>query len=97
MQSFTCTALLGIPLDGRLTSHTRLSRSLVVFSKTLCSSFGLSHRGPATPEKQVSLVWALPLSLATTDGIIAHFLFLGLLRCFTSPRLALLDYELIQQ
>src|SRR6185436_15409275 len=26
-----------------------------------------------------------------------RFLFLGLLRCFTSPRFALLDYEFIQQ
>ena len=26
-------------------------------------------QGPATPGRQVSPVWALPLSLATTDGI----------------------------
>ena len=34
-------------------------------------------------------VWALPRSLATTGGIIIYFLFLGVLRCFCSPRLPL--------
>ena len=33
----------------------------------------------------VLMVWAVPLSLATTDGIETFFLFLGVLRCFTSP------------
>ena len=31
-------------------------------------------------------VWALPLSLATTEGISYRFLFLRVLRCFSSPR-----------
>src|SRR5665213_600802 len=30
-------------------------------------------------------VWALPDSLATTTGIINYFLFLRVLRCFSSP------------
>jgi hypothetical protein len=30
------------------------------------------------------MVWALPISLATTQGIIIYFLFLHLLRCFSS-------------
>src|SRR5438046_2170689 len=30
-------------------------------------------------------VWADPRSLATTYGIIGYFLFLGVLRCFSSP------------
>ena len=30
-------------------------------------------------------VWAFPRSLATTKGIIIYFLFLGVLRCFSSP------------
>jgi hypothetical protein len=30
-------------------------------------------------------VWAVPRSLATTDGIATCFLFLRVLRCFTSP------------
>ena len=34
---------------------------------------------------KVIKVWALPGSLATTSGIIGYFLFLGVLRCFSSP------------
>ena len=33
-----------------------------------------------------SVVWALPRSLATTGGIIVYFLFLQVLRCFSSLR-----------
>ena len=40
------------------------------------------RRRVATPT-----VWALPRSLATTGGIIVYFLFLRVLRCFSSPRL----------
>ena len=36
---------------------------------------------------RTSAVWALPRSLATTQGIIVYFLFLGVLRCFSSPRM----------
>jgi len=35
-QSFTCTVLLGIPLDGLEFSHTRLSRSLAQLSRRFC-------------------------------------------------------------
>jgi len=35
----------------------------------------------------VPVVWAVPLSLATTYGIANCFLFLRLLRCFSSPGL----------
>ena len=34
---------------------------------------------------RVHPVWAVPLSLATTNGIADCFLFLRVLRCFTSP------------
>ncbi len=34
---------------------------------------------------RVQPVWAIPRSLATTDGITDCFLFLRVLRCFTSP------------
>ncbi len=37
-------------------------------------------------------VWALPISLAATFGIIIYFLFLRLLRCFSSPGSLLLHY-----
>ena len=36
---------------------------------------------------RVHPVWAVPLSLATTNGIAVCFLFLRVLRCFTSPGL----------
>ena len=35
------------------------------------------------------LVWAVPISLAATIGIINYFLFLRVLRCFSSPGLLL--------
>ena len=42
--------------------------------------------GPRNPRStRVDPVWANPLSLATTHGIAACFLFLRVLRCFTSP------------
>ena len=34
---------------------------------------------------EIKKVWALPVSLATTPGIVVYFLFLGVLRCFSSP------------
>src|SRR5438270_11020008 len=56
MQSFTCTALLGIPLGESKTSLTRLSRSLADLSKSLSSLPILPHQGPSTPGIQVSPV-----------------------------------------
>ena len=38
------------------------------------------------------MVWAVPISLATTLGIIIYFLFLWVLRCFSSPRSLLTCY-----
>src|SRR3954454_9367240 len=37
------------------------------------------------PNLQMQLVWAVPVSLATTTGITICFLFLRGLRCFNSP------------
>ena len=34
---------------------------------------------------EMKKVWAIPVSLATTPGIVVYFLFLGVLRCFSSP------------
>ena len=53
-----------------------------------------SYRGPATP---MSLSWhwfrlIFPGSLATTTGITRCFLFLRVLRCFTSPGLLFCPY-----
>ncbi len=48
------------------------------------------HVGPTTPNTQrpqafTYSVWAVPLSLATTQGIETFFLFLRVLRCVISP------------
>ena len=40
---------------------------------------------PTNCQMKVIKVWALPRSLATTSGIIGYFLFLEVLRCFSSP------------
>ena len=56
------------------------SRRLSVFAHPAVTVFGptfqkvlltlyLPCQGPATPVRQVLSVWAVPLSLATTDGI----------------------------
>ena len=36
-------------------------------------------------QAKVIKVWALPRSLATTYGIVVYFIFLEVLRCFSSP------------
>jgi hypothetical protein len=38
-------------------------------------------------------VWAVPGSLATTTGIVVYFLFLRVLRCFSSPAYRCIAYE----
>ena len=71
----------------RLCSCTGLSPSVMQLSRCFHSTFKcrdvvLQPRGciATTP------VWALPRSLATTGGIILYFLFLEVLRCFSSLR-----------
>jgi hypothetical protein len=51
------------------------------FFQSVMLAFRLSYRGPATPEKQVSPVWTIPLSLATTYGI-TSFSFPGVTEMF---------------
>ena len=86
-QDSTCPDVLRICLDGlsrfvygALTlsgwpSHAIPLRSLLIFLDT-----------PSTPD--LGLVWAPSISLATTLEIILYFLFLQVLRCFSSLRLA---------
>ncbi len=50
-------------------------------------SFVTLYKLSYNPTKKV--VWALPRSLAATDGIIIYFLFLLLLRCFSSQGVSL--------
>src|SRR5437868_8884418 len=80
---------------GLRTSLTRLSRSVAHLSRWL-SSLSTSHIKVPQPREDKSSRFRLfrfrsPL---LTESL--RFLFLGLLRCFTSPRFASLDYEFIQ-
>ena len=77
------------------TSHTRLSRSMAALSRALCSS-STYHIEVPQPRRNKFLRFRLfrfrsPL---LTESL--RFLFLGLLRCFTSPRFASTDYEFIR-
>ena len=77
------------------TSRTRLSRSMAQLSRSLRSS-STSHIKVPQPREDKSSRFRLfrfrsPL---LTESL--RFLFLGLLRCFTSPRFASPDYEFIR-
>ena len=73
-----------------LDSCTELSSSMVELSRSFHSRFEY-HGVVLQPRICVAThaVWALPRSLATTGGIIVYFLFLQVLRCFSSLRLPL--------
>ena len=68
-------------------SNTGLSPSVIELPRTFFSRSEY-HGVVLLPRICVAThtVWALPRSLATTGGIIVYFLFLGVLRCFSSPR-----------
>ena len=94
-QDYTCPALLGYAVrELRAISVTGLSPAVVRLSRRFTyrasGSLGRLLRviptAPRNPGRtRVRTVWAVPLSLATTDGIADCFLFLRVLRCFTSP------------
>ena len=69
-----------------LDSHTGLSPPMTELSRTFCSPSAY-HDVVLLPRICVATypVWALPRSLATTGGITSCFLFLWVLRCFSSP------------
>ena len=71
----------------RLTPRTGLSPTMAGLSRPFRSSSGY-HRVVLLPPTCIATheVWALPRSLATTGGIIVYFLFLQVLRCFSSLR-----------
>ena len=56
----------------------------VTFQTLPLTTFLAMARSYYPREAGTSLVWALPRSLATTGGIIVYFLFLKVLRCFSS-------------
>ena len=64
-------------LTGLSPAMATLSRVFNLMCNSKCS--------PTTPVQHATPVWALPRSLATTWGIICYFLFLRVLRCFSSP------------
>ena len=71
---------------SRLASRTGLSPSVTELSRTFRSRYKY-HGAVLQPRHCVATapVWALPRSLATTGGITFCFLFLRVLRCFSSP------------
>ena len=70
-----------------LGSNTGLSPSVVLLSRRFFSldPYNVAVLLPRSCVATVT-VWALPRSLATTGGIIVYFLFLQVLRCFSSLR-----------
>ena len=56
----------------------------VTFQTLPLTTFLAIARSYYPREAGTSQVWALPRSLATTGGIIVYFLFLKVLRCFSS-------------
>src|SRR5260221_14061597 len=77
------------------TSLPRLSRSLAPLSKVLSASLPCHIKVPQPREYKYPRFRLFRFrSPLLTESL--RFLFLGLLRCFTSPRFASLDYEFIQ-
>ena len=81
---FSCPAVLWCRLAVLTISCTGLLPSLAAFSKALLLSSRLLNAGPQ-PRRACSPVWPLSRSLAATQEIIIYFLFLRVLRCFSSP------------
>jgi hypothetical protein len=82
-RDFTCIALLRVPrhVDFNV-GYRPLTFSGAPFLMLRLSSPQLCR--PYNPADK-SAVWAVPHSLAATNGITLRFLFHRVLRCFTSP------------
>ena len=87
-QGFTCPALLGIPLGLLRISHTGLSPSMDELSRPFCYPSQIPYRGPATPPGKPDGLGCSPFARHYL-GNHCCFLFLRVLRCFTSPGVAL--------
>ena len=61
------------PARGRRRALTGLSPSVAGRSRPLQLSLVLPCRGPTTPPEQAPTVWAVPRSLAATEGIAVAF------------------------
>ena len=81
----TCPALLRMPVGFsrlRVPAFHRLRGDFPDASARLPLAISWSYNPAGTG---IPAVWALPRSLATTGGITFCFLFLWVLRCFSSP------------
>ena len=76
----------GYRYASRRFAYRTITVSGVTFQTLPLTTFLAMARSYYPREAGTSLVWALPRSLATTGGIIVYFLFLRVLRCFSSPR-----------
>ena len=85
----------GIPRAPRYSGYRYASAGFAYGAVTLCGGpfqvlplarFLAMSRSYNPGDAVTSPVWAPPRSLATTGGIIVYFLFLRVLRCFSSPR-----------
>ena len=84
-QNSSCSALLRIPL--RFVSLRVRDCHPLWTDFPDCSTHEIScDAAVLQPLPCRNMDWALPRSLATTGGIIVYFLFLRVLRCFSSPR-----------
>ena len=71
----------------RIASHTGLSPSMGPLSRGLCSLCSLPRRGPTTPQRPEPLWFGLfPVRSPLLGESFVYFLFLRVLRCFSSPR-----------
>ena len=77
-QDFSCPDVLRIPLHLLNVSSTGLSPSLMLLSNNFDYSSRCYSRGPY-PNGIIPLVWAVPISLATTLGIAFAFFSSGYL------------------
>ena len=81
----TCPALLRVPLRFAILRVPDYHRLWCDFPDT-SPRLVLAISRPYNPSAAgTALVWAIPRSLATTGGITFCFLFLRVLRCFSSP------------
>src|SRR5829696_5721580 len=69
----TCRALLRCRIESLRLSPTGLSPALVRLSRRFGLASNSLNTGPTTPEGQALLVWAVPRSLAATDGVAVAF------------------------
>ena len=87
----------------RLTTYPYSSQAMSVVRRTYfvlrSNRYTLyESRYTSSLEKSIEIikVWAIPVSLATTPGIVVYFLFHRVLRCFSSHGSRLMSYEFRQ-